>query len=114
MTFQAKIESFDPETSTPLIVKVKDDKEETYAVAKITPTETSETEEYTVETLVSSEDAEVTLFVPPVNADGSMYEIPKEPIKEDKDKVVELKPIPKDKVTEEQINTVLDNTKTAV
>lgn len=43
-----------------------------------------------------------------------MYEIPKEPIKEDKEKSVELKLISKDKVTEEQIKTVLDNTKKAV
>lgn len=112
VTFQAKIKSFDPKTSTPLIVKVKEDKKETYVVPKLTPKEKSKTDEYTIETPVKSENAEVTLFVPPVNNDGSMYEIPKEPIKEEKS--VELKLIPKDKVTEEQIKTVLDNTKKAV
>lgn len=112
VTFQAKLKSFDPKTSTPLIVKVKEDKKETYVVPKVTPKEKSKTDEYTIETPVESKNAEVTLFVPPVNADGSMYEIPKEPIKEEKS--VELKLIPKDKVTEEQIKTVLDNTKKAV
>lgn len=114
LNFTVKLKSFDPKTSTPLIVKVKEDKKETYVVPKVTPKEKSKTEEYTVETPISSENAEVTLFVPPVNADGSMYEIPKEPIKEDKEKSVELKLIAKDKVTEEQIKTVLDNTKKAV
>lgn len=110
--FTIKLKSFDPKTSTPLIVKVKEDKKETYTVPKVTPKEKSKTDEYRIETPVESEKAEVTLFVPPVNNDGSMYEIPKEPIEEEKS--VELKLIPKDKVTEEQIKTVLDNTKKAV
>lgn len=108
--FSLKLDNFDPETSTPVIVKVKENDKETYKVPEVTPKTQNNNDTYLMKVPVETKDAEVTVFVPPVNKDGSMYETPSKPVEKD----LELKPIPKDKVTEKQIEQILNDTKTAV
>lgn len=112
VTFTAKIPHYNEKTSTPLIVKVKEENKETYTIPTVKP---DKKDTYTVETPTVTEDAEVTIAVSPINDDGSLYEIPEKPV-ETKNKAaeVELKLVPKDKVTEKQINDTLTKTKEAM
>ena len=112
VTFTAKIPHYNEKTSTPLIVKVKEENKETYTIPTVKP---AEKDTYTVETPTVTEDAEVTIAVSPINDDGSLYEIPKKPVETKKENSeVELKLVPKDKVTEKQINDTLTKTKEAM
>lgn len=112
VTFKAKIEHYNEKTSTPLIVKVKEENKETYTIPTVKP---AEKDTYTVETPTVTEKAEVTIAVSPINDDGSLYEIPKKPVETKKENAeVELKLVPKDKVTEKQINDTLTKTKEAM
>lgn len=112
VTFTAKIPHYNEKTSTPLIVKVKEENKETYTIPTVKP---DKKDTYTVETPTVTEDAEVTIAVSPINDDGSLYEIPEKPVETKSDNAeVELKLVPKDKVTEKQINDTLTKTKEAM
>lgn len=112
VTFKAKIEHYNEKTSTPLIVKVKEENKETYTIPTVKP---DKKDTYTVETPTVTEKAEVTIAVSPINDDGSLYEIPEKPVETKKENSeVELKLVPKDKVTEKQINDTLTKTKEAM
>lgn len=112
VTFTAKIPHYNEKTSTPLIVKVKEENKETYTIPTVKP---DKKDTYTVETPTVTEKAEVTIAVSPINDDGSLYEIPKKPVETKKESSeVELKLVPKDKVTEKQINDTLTKTKEAM
>lgn len=112
VTFTAKIPHYNEKTSTPLIVKVKEENKETYTIPTVKP---DKKDTYTVETPTVTEKAEVTIAVSPINDDGSLYEIPKKPVETKKENSeVELKLVPKDKVTEKQINDTLTKTKEAM
>lgn len=112
VTFKAKIEHYNEKTSTPLIVKVKEENKETYTIPTVKP---DKKDTYTVETPTVTEKAEVTIAVSPINDDGSLYEIPKKPVEtKNESSEVELKLVPKDKVTEKQINDTLTKTKEAM
>ena len=112
VTFTAKIPHYNEKTSTPLIVKVKEENKETYTIPTVKP---AEKDTYTVETPTVTEKAEVTIAVSPINDDGSLYEIPEKPVETKKENSeVELKLVPKDKVTEKQINDTLTKTKEAM
>lgn len=112
VTFTAKIPHYNEKTSTPLIVKVKEENKETYTIPTVKP---DKKDTYTVETPTVTEDAEVTIAVSPINDDGSLYEIPKKPVEtKNESSEVELKLVPKDKVTEKQINDTLTKTKEAM
>ena len=115
VTFTAKIPHYNEKTSTPLIVKVKEENKETYTIPTVKPAEKAEKDTYLVEVPVATEEAEVTIVVSPINDDGSLYEIPKKPVETKKENAeVELKLVPKDKVTEKQINDTLTKTKEAM
>lgn len=112
VTFTAKIPHYNEKTSTPLIVKVKEENKETYTIPTVKP---DKKDTYTVETPTVTEDAEVTIAVSPINDDGSLYEIPEKPVEtKNESSEVELKLVPKDKVTEKQINDTLTKTKEAM
>lgn len=112
VTFTAKIPHYNEKTSTPLIVKVKEENKETYTIPTVKP---DKKDTYTVETPTVTEKAEVTIAVSPINDDGSLYEIPEKPVETKSDNAeVELKLVPKDKVTEKQINDTLTKTKEAM
>lgn len=112
VTFTAKIPHYNEKTSTPLIVKVKEENKETYTIPTVKP---AEKDTYTVEIPTVTEKAEVTIAVSPINDDGSLYEIPEKPVETKSDNAeVELKLVPKDKVTEKQINDTLTKTKEAM
>ena len=112
VTFTAKIPHYNEKTSTPLIVKVKEENKETYTIPTVKP---DKKDTYTVETPTATEKAEVTIAVSPINDDGSLYEIPEKPVETKSDNAeVELKLVPKDKVTEKQINDTLTKTKEAM
>ncbi|WP_311516468.1 hypothetical protein [uncultured Anaerococcus sp.] len=114
LKFQIKLKNFDKDTSTPIIAKVTENGQNSYVVPKLEEDDEME-DTYLVETPVESDHAEVHVFVPPVNIDGSMYEIPEESIKKVANKEnFDLKFIPKEEVTEEQIRKVLTDTKTAL
>lgn len=115
VTFTAKIAHYNEKTSTPLIVKVKEENKETYTIPTVKPAEKAEKDTYLVEVPVATEEAEVTIVVSPINDDGSLYEIPEKPVEtKNENTEVELKLVPKDKVTEKQITDTLTKTKEAM
>lgn len=116
--FTAKImmRQFDPKTSSPLIIKVVDGDKESYEIAKLSPEKKTDDGVYLITISLSYSNAEVTVFAPPINADGSLYALPTKAIKPAKGQaeMVELELITKDKVTKDQIDKIVSNTKTAV
>lgn len=110
--FKVKLENFDPKTSTPIIIKYISNDKENYSIAKIKQDKKIESNIYNVEVNIPSIKNEITIFVPPVNKDGSTYETNEKELKSDKE--TELKHISKDKVTDEQINKILTDTRKAM
>lgn len=112
LSFTFKLKNFNLEKSTPLILKIKEGTKENYSIAKLIDNTKEIEDTYHVEIPVKNDDTEIKLFVPPVNEDGSIYEISDNIIKNDE--TIELKLIPSNEVSKDMVSKILDNTKLAI
>ncbi|WP_311479650.1 hypothetical protein [uncultured Anaerococcus sp.] len=112
LSFTFKLKNFNLEKSTPLILKIKEGTKENYSIAKFIDNTKKSEDTYLFEIPVKNDDTEINLFVPPVNEDGSIYEISDDIIKNDE--TIELKLIPSNEVNKNMVSKILDNTKLAI